>query len=59
MFAEVDLHAMNDRVDLGAGFREVIYETAEAYPHWRAEIPRLGTTTGSSWPRPPFRIRFI
>jgi 2-haloacid dehalogenase len=38
MFAEVDLHGMNDRVDLGEGFREVIYETAEAYPHWRAEI---------------------
>jgi 2-haloacid dehalogenase len=38
MFAEVDLHGMNDRVDLGQGFRDVIYETAEAYPHWRAEI---------------------
>jgi 2-haloacid dehalogenase len=38
MFAEVDLHGMNDRVDLGEGFREVIYETAEAYPQWRAEI---------------------
>ena len=38
MFAEVDLHAMNDRVDRGENFREVIYETAEAYPHWRTEI---------------------
>jgi 2-haloacid dehalogenase len=38
MFAEVDLHGMNDRVDLGEGFRDVIYETAEAYPAWRAEI---------------------
>jgi 2-haloacid dehalogenase len=38
MFAEVDLHGMNDRIDLGEGFREVIYETAEAYPQWRAEI---------------------
>ncbi|MCU4652358.1 HAD family phosphatase [Roseibacterium sp. SDUM158016] len=38
MFAEVDLHGMNDRVDLGHGFRDVIYETAETYPHWRAEI---------------------
>jgi 2-haloacid dehalogenase len=38
MFAEVDLHGMNDRVDMGHGFRDVIYETAEAYPHWRAEI---------------------
>jgi 2-haloacid dehalogenase len=38
MFAEVDLHGMNDRVDMGMGFRDVIYETADAYPDWRAEI---------------------
>lgn len=38
MFAAVDLHAMNDRVDLGEPFRDVIYETAEAYPAFRAEI---------------------
>lgn len=38
LFAQVDLHAMNDRVDLGEGFKDVIYETAEAYPEWRAEI---------------------
>ncbi len=38
MFAAVDLHAMNDRVDLGEPFREVIYETAEAYPKFRDEI---------------------
>jgi 2-haloacid dehalogenase len=38
MFADVDLHGMNDRIDLGEGFREVIYATAEAYPQWRAEI---------------------
>ncbi|MGR3434055.1 MAG: HAD family hydrolase [Shimia sp.] len=38
MFAAVDLHGMNDRVDRGEGFREVIYDTAEAYPDWRAEI---------------------
>jgi len=38
MFAAVDLHAMNDRVDRGENFRDVIYETAEAYPEWRAEI---------------------
>ena len=24
LFAEVDLHAMNDRIDLGEGFRDVI-----------------------------------
>lgn len=38
MFAAVDLHGMNDRVDLGEGFRDVIYEVAETYPEWRAEI---------------------
>lgn len=38
MFAAVDLHAMNDRVDLGEPFQDVIYETAEAYPEFRAEI---------------------
>jgi len=38
LFEEVDLHGMNDRVDRGEPFREVIYETAEAYPDWRAEI---------------------
>ena len=38
MFAEVDLHGMNDRVDRGENFRDVIYETAEVYPHWRDEI---------------------
>ena len=38
MFAAVDLHAMNDRVDRGEGFREVIYATAAAYPEWSAEI---------------------
>ena len=38
MFAAVDLHAMNDRVDLGEPFRDVIYETADAYPEFRDEI---------------------
>ncbi len=38
MFAKVDLHAMNDRVDLGENFRDVIYETAEIYPDFRDEI---------------------
>lgn len=38
MFAAVDLHAMNDRVDRGENFRDTIYATAEEYPDWRAEI---------------------
>ena len=38
MFAEVDLHGMNDRVDRGEDFRETVYATAEAHPEWRDEI---------------------
>lgn len=38
MFAEVDLHAMNDRVDRGGPFRDTIYAQAEALPQWRDEI---------------------
>ncbi len=38
MFAAVDLHAMNDRVDRGEPFREVIHATAEAHPDWTEEI---------------------
>lgn len=38
LFAEVDLHGMNDRIDEGALFRETIYDWAERYPNWRDEI---------------------
>ena len=38
MFDTVDLHAMNDRVDMGEGFKEIIYDTADAYPAFRDEI---------------------
>lgn len=38
MFAEVDLHGMNEAVDRGAPFRETIYATAASYPEWAAEI---------------------
>ena len=38
LFADVDLHWMNERLDRGEGFKDVIYETAEAYPEWRQEI---------------------
>lgn len=34
MFAEAQLHAMNDRVDAGGDFRETIYAHAEAHPEW-------------------------
>ena len=38
LFAAVDLHGMNDRVDEGALFRETIYAWAEQYPEWGDEI---------------------
>ena len=38
MFAEVDLHGMNDLIDRGAPFRDTIYDWAERYPKWRDHI---------------------
>ncbi|MBO6601657.1 MAG: HAD family phosphatase [Roseicyclus sp.] len=38
LFDAVDLHAMNERVDLGHGFQDVIYETAARYPDFATEI---------------------
>ena len=40
IFAAVDLHGMNDRIDRGAPFRETVYEHAEAHPE-HAELIRL------------------
>ncbi|WP_299746362.1 HAD family phosphatase [uncultured Tateyamaria sp.] len=38
MFDQVDLHGMNDKVDMGHPFKETIYSSAEEYPGWRDEI---------------------
>jgi len=38
LFAEVDLHGMNELVDAGALFRETIYDWANRHPGWAAEI---------------------
>ncbi len=38
MFAAVDLHGMNELVDLGHNFKDTIYATADRYPDWKAEI---------------------
>ena len=38
LFAAMDLYAMNDRVDRGENFTEVLAQTAEAHPEWRAEL---------------------
>lgn len=38
MFAEVDLHGMNDEIDRGGDFRDTVRRWADIYPHWRTEI---------------------
>jgi 2-haloacid dehalogenase len=38
MFAAVDLHGMNDRVDRGENFHDMVVETAAAYPEFHTEI---------------------
>lgn len=38
LFAAVDLHAMNARIDAGADFRATLTETARAYPAFAVEI---------------------
>lgn len=38
MFSEVDLHGMNEQVDLGGPFKKTIYDTADQYPDWGNEI---------------------
>ncbi|MGR3344948.1 MAG: HAD family hydrolase [Paracoccaceae bacterium] len=38
LFAKVDLHGMNEKIDLGADFTRTIYETADQHPDWRDEI---------------------
>lgn len=38
MFAEVDLHGMNDVIDRGGPFRETVADWAVKYPQWQAEI---------------------
>ncbi len=38
MFAQVDLHAMNDEVDQGRHFTDTIYAWADRHPEWRDEI---------------------
>jgi 2-haloacid dehalogenase len=38
LFAEVDLHAMNDAIDRGAPFRATVYDWAGRYPKWAEHI---------------------
>ncbi len=38
LFAEVDLHKMNEIVDAGGLFRETIYDWADRSPEWAPEI---------------------
>jgi 2-haloacid dehalogenase len=38
LFASVDLHAMNDRVDLGENFHNVLTQTIAAHPEFGTEL---------------------
>ncbi|WP_050528248.1 HAD family hydrolase [Pseudorhodobacter aquimaris] len=38
LFDAVDLHAMNERIDAGAPFRDTVYATAAQHPAWEDEI---------------------
>ncbi|MDX8352778.1 HAD family phosphatase [Cognatiyoonia sp. IB215182] len=38
MFAEIDLHGINDVVDRGGNFRDTIYAAADANPVWADEV---------------------
>jgi 2-haloacid dehalogenase len=38
LFAAVDLHAMNERIDAGGMFRDTVYDCAAANPDWAQEI---------------------
>lgn len=38
MFAEIDLHAMNEAIDAGAPFRDTIYDWAARHPEWTDKI---------------------
>ncbi|OWJ78749.1 HAD family hydrolase [Haematobacter genomosp. 1] len=38
MFAEIDLHAMNDGIDRGESFQDAVYATADRHPAWGAQI---------------------
>jgi 2-haloacid dehalogenase len=38
LFAAVDLHAMNERIDAGGLFRDTVYDTAARHPEWAREI---------------------
>jgi len=52
MFATIDLHGMNERLDRGEDFRTVIYDTADRYPAFRDEI-RMWHDRWSDLARPP------
>lgn len=40
MFAEIDLHGMNEVIDRGGPFLDTVRNWADRYPHWRAPILR-------------------
>jgi hypothetical protein len=43
LFAEVDLHGMNEQIDAGGLFRETVYDLADRTPAWPFCAPCAAT----------------
>lgn len=60
LFAEVDVYAMNDLVDLGHHFTDTIYDWADRHPEWRDEIRMWHDDwIGMASPQIPHSVRLL
>ena len=58
LFSEVDLHGMNDRIDLGEGF-EMSFIPWQMLIQNGAQKFKIGMIIGSNWPRHRLIIQFV
>ena len=60
LFAEVDIHAMMDRIDAGAGFAEEVVRTSRMHPGFAAEILHFRDHwTDMAQPEIPHSVRLL
>ena len=60
MFAEVDLHGLQDILDRGADFKDLFYQTADDNPKWRDEIRAWhGNWTKLAQPEIPHSVNLM
>ncbi|MFY9238767.1 MAG: HAD family phosphatase [Roseovarius sp.] len=60
LFAEVDIHAMMDRIDAGAGFAEEVVRTSRMHPGFAAEILHFHDHwTDMAQPEIPHSVRLL